>query len=152
MHSTIAVVKEMTQEQTRQLTMALEYIPENQRLWRASGCAKTPQEIYLECAGTYLWAAKFLRGEAADWSQLMPKSQEYSDLASAKQLMDDWLQEFFAAIDGIDESRMGEEIDPGWGDKMPLQQFLLLPSYHTCYHAGQLNYIQTLLGDAEMHF
>lgn len=152
MNSTIEAVKQLTQEQTRQLTTAMEFIPEERRCWRPEGCAKTPQEIYLECAATYLWAAKLLQGEPADWGQLVSKTQDYTDFERAKELMEQWQSEFIAVLERLEGARLTELVDPGWGDKMPMGQFLLLPSYHSCYHAGQLNYVQTLLGDAEIHF
>jgi len=152
MNPTIEAAKEITREQTRQLTLALEFIPQERRHWVPRGCAKTPQDIYLECAGTYLWAAKFLRKEPLDWSQALPKAKDCPGLEEAKGLMEKYQQEFFTALDDLDESRLGETAEMPWGEKMSLGQYIFLPSYHTCYHCGQLNYIQTLLGDGEMHF
>ena len=152
MNPTIEAAKEITREQTRQLTLALEFIPQERRGWVPSGCAKTPLGIYLECAGTYLWAARFLLGESADWAQVLPKAKDCPGLAEAKKLMEKYQNEFFSALEGLDESRLGETVSLPWGEKMTLGQYLLLPSYHTCYHCGQLNYIQALLGDGELHF
>jgi len=152
MNPTTEAAKAITKEQTRQLNLAMEFIPEEKRRWKAGGCAKTPMDIYLECVVTYLWAAKLLRGESVDWAQLARKAQEFSDFEKAKALAEQWQQEFFSAMDEVSQSRLEDKIDPGWGEKMPLGQFLFLPSYHVCYHCGQLNYVQTLLGDGEMHF
>ncbi|NIM06015.1 MAG: hypothetical protein GTN69_01475 [Armatimonadetes bacterium] len=144
--------KEITEEQTRHLDSALEHIPEERREWCAGGCAKTPMAIYRECARAYLWAAETIRGNEVNWDLLAPRVEDCPDFESAKAALEKNQSEFFAALEEIDESRLAEMVKMPWGEELSLGQYILLPSYHTCYHVGQLNYIQTLLGDAEFHF
>jgi len=146
-------VKEATREQTRLLDVAMDCLPEDKHDWCAGGCSKTPLQIYGECAGIYAWAAHFLAGKAPlEWEAFMSRFQGTTGLGEARVLMEQAEAQFLAALDTIDESRLQEEVEPGFGLKLPLGQYIFLPSYHTCYHSGQINYIQTLLGDAEMHF
>jgi hypothetical protein len=152
MSPAIQAAKEITREQTRQLNIAIEHISAERLKWCPSGCAKTPMAIYLECAATYPWAAKFLRGEEVEWEKLMPRPEEISGLEELKELMEAAQEEFFSALEDLEESRLGEMVDLPWGEKISLGQYIFLPSYHVCYHVGQLNYIQTLLGDGEHHF
>ncbi len=152
MHPTIEAAKEITKEQTRQITLAMEFIPEGRRNWVPSGCAKTPMEIYMECAGCYMFFARLVQGEAADWGEVLRKAKEDRSLDDAKRLMDEYQEALFKALDSLPESKLNEKMILPWGQETTWGQFAFLASYHTCYHAGQLNYIQTLLGDADMHF
>jgi hypothetical protein len=144
--------KAVTTEQTRWLDLGMEFIPADKHHWCAGGCTKTPMQIYLECAGAYRFLGQFLRGEKTDWSESLPKSEDYPDYAAAKALMAQCQQELFEALDSLGNADWEKQLTLPWGEKMTLAQALYLSSYHTCWHAGQLNYIQTLLGDKEFHF
>jgi hypothetical protein len=148
----IAGAKAITTEQTRWLDLGMEFIPADKHHWCAGGCARTPLEIYLECAGTYRFLAKFLRGENTDWSESHPKLEEYPDYTAAKALMAQCQQEFFAVLDNLKSPDWDKKMTLPWGHEMTLGELIYLPAFHTGYHAGQLNYIQTLLGDKEFHF
>lgn len=152
MNAVIEAAKAITQEQTRQIIMGLQFTPEDKRTQQMGPCARAPLAIFLECAHTYRMAAKLIKGEAADWEAEMPKMEDYVTFDAAKAYIEQTESEFIAALDTAVNRDLNETIDPGWGHPFTLAQFIMLPSYHTAYHNGQLNYIQCLLGDKEFHF
>lgn len=145
-------IKALTQEQTRWLDLGMEFIPTDKHCWCAGGCAKTPLEIYLECAGVYRTLAQVFQGKQPDRSESPSKPEEFPDYATAKPLMAQCQQELFVALDGLGSADWGKKIALPWGHEMTLGELIYLPAFHASYHAGQLNYIQTLLGDTEFHF
>ncbi|NIM06016.1 MAG: hypothetical protein GTN69_01480 [Armatimonadetes bacterium] len=150
MNPTIESVKQVSKERMRQLVMAMEFMPLEGLQWRANECVKSPLEIYLECVGGLLMAAQILRGETADWERLLsvglPEVERFPTLEGAKAMMKRYQEEFFAALDSLDESRLGEIIDLPWGAKMSISEFILLPAKCACFHCGQISFYEALLG------
>ena len=62
------------------------------------------------------------------------------------------MQAVCRAIDTFSEADLGKEVAMPWGAKFPAMVAILLPTSHMTYHDGQINYIQTLFGDAEFHW
>jgi hypothetical protein len=149
MNPAFDTIKQVSRERTRQLLMALEFMPKEQLKWRAGKCGKSPLEVYLECGGNILMAAKLLRGETAGWQQVLdevlPKAMSVTGLDEAKGVMDKYLQEFFSALNNVEESRLAETIDLPWGGRMELGEWLQRTPDSICYYCGQLAYVQSLL-------
>ncbi|MEP6755682.1 MAG: DinB family protein [Chthonomonadales bacterium] len=59
------------------------------------------------------------------------------------------LTELFMALD---PAKFAETTDAFRGRTMTYLQLAEFPTVHMCYHDGQLNYIQTLLGDDAIHW
>ncbi len=150
MNPAIETAKKMTRVQTDWLHRTMQFIPEDKLTWRAGGCAKTPLEIYLECGQVYLTDAKLLRADTIDWT--MPEAEECQESEIAITFVEKAQREFLIALEALPESRLVEMVDLPWGGSMAINDLIFSPSYHTAYHCGQLNYIQTLLDDNERHF
>jgi hypothetical protein len=56
------------------------------------------------------------------------------------------------AIDSLSDADLEGDIQMPWGFVMPAAVAIFLPDSHMSYHDGQLNYIQTLLGDTKFHW
>lgn len=63
------------------------------------------------------------------------------------------VSELCQAISAVPDSRLEEEISLpfGGGVIMTMSEVLALPSWNMVYHLGQINQIQLMLGDREMH-
>jgi uncharacterized damage-inducible protein DinB len=57
-----------------------------------------------------------------------------------------------AAIEGAEEAALIAEATAPWGEPMPLYMLIYMAADHMTYHDGQVNYIQTLYGDADVHW
>jgi hypothetical protein len=60
-------------------------------------------------------------------------------------------EKFLATAEAFSPEQMEETVKTEWGERSRFQrcQFVAL---HLWYHSGQLNFIQTMLGDDEMHW
>lgn len=78
---------------------------------------------------------------------------EYQPSKDAKSAADN-LEASTAALANVvrslDESALTNEFELPWG-KAPGKMILQIANLHLAYHAGQLNYIQTLYGDKVFH-
>jgi uncharacterized damage-inducible protein DinB len=63
------------------------------------------------------------------------------------------VSELCQAISAFPDSRLEEEISMpfGGGVTMTMSEVLALPSWNMVYHLGQINQIQLMLGDRDMH-
>ena len=57
-----------------------------------------------------------------------------------------------AAFETLDENTLGETSDIPFGRPMSRMAIAELPAIHMMYHDGQLNYVQTLNGDKDIHW
>jgi hypothetical protein len=152
METLIGVAKQLATEQTRALTTALRYIPAERHHWVPGGCAKSAMQIYLQCAGEYLNLAKFLRGDPVlPWPAVLEAANARLTLDDAQALMQSNEEQYLQALGRLDEAALGKSMKPPWGGSMTWRSFVLATSHHLAYHYGQLNYIQTLLGDGKEH-
>jgi len=141
----------ITRIEHEQLVRDLQHIPDDRLDWVPMGKAKTPRQIVVECAGAYRWlAAKLGNAPDADeqWGAVCGMSPGTRE-ATVELLGGCW-DELVAAFDGVEEAMLEEKRQVFWGEAT-VETLLFFCEWHTTYHSGQLNYIQTLLGDTEMH-
>lgn len=62
------------------------------------------------------------------------------------------VDQVLAAWDAIATSELGNTFTMASGEEVSMAEMMLLASYHTAYHDAQLNYLQAILGDGEMHW
>ncbi|MBS1708007.1 MAG: DinB family protein [Armatimonadetes bacterium] len=60
-------------------------------------------------------------------------------------------EKIIATAEGFSAEDMERTVKTEWGDKTFMERFRFI-SLHLWYHSGQLNFIQTLLGDDEWHW
>ena len=132
------------------------HIPEEKFCFCPMGCAKTAEDILRECAGTNARIAASLRGEDPSSSVAYLDFQKKVDAASGLEAFGKLIMESSeivrAAIDGIADADLDKQVKMPWGAMFLLGAAILLPSQHMNYHDGQINYIQTLLGDSAFHW
>ena len=141
----------LTQMMTKELLVALQYTPDDKLDWVPMGAAKTPRAIIVECAAGYKWLAAELRGEqnaAAAWEGT--KAEDFPTREALTELITAGEAEMLAAIDALTDEQLEEKRQVFWGEET-LRDLMWMGVIHTNYHVGQLNYIQTLWGDTEMH-
>lgn len=59
---------------------------------------------------------------------------------------------FVAALAQADDERLASMETVPWGDTMPVAMVAHIATSHIWYHDGQLNFIQSLLGDGDYHW
>lgn len=141
--------KEKTQQANKELSIGLKYIPDDKLTWVPAGKAKPPLQIVADCAAAYRWAAATIRGAPAGPPE--QKVDASPTRADAVERLEAGLADLVAALDEVTEEQSAQKRQMPWGEET-VANLMWLGHWHSIYHAGQLNYIQTLLGDTEMHF
>jgi hypothetical protein len=149
-----AQLRDATQRAHRLLTNDLKAIAPDQTNASPGGCARTALNIVAECAAVNSMVATVLSG--GEYQR--PSSEEreaflnsFDTTEKAIAYLDQETERLLAAIEATDESTFGDEMSP-FGRPMTRFGVAGLPSWHMMYHDGQLNYIQCLHGDGEMHW
>ena len=146
--------KAATERGAKFLANNLNAIAEDKRNECTGGCAHTPLFIVAECGTVNGMVAKMLTGEAferpsAEQRQAYLESFDTTEKALAH--LSSETQSLLAAIDSLDESSFGDFVQTPIGERTVFG-LAELPMWHMSYHDGQLNYLQTLHNDAEMHW
>ncbi|MBP6964107.1 MAG: DUF1572 family protein [Armatimonadetes bacterium] len=148
-------IKEIAQgstlNQAELLVKDASYIPEEKLCFCPMGCAKTAKDILAEVAATNASLAAALIGETPDpaFAEQVKRADTRNELSV---LVLESARIVVAAVDKIREDDLDKDATMPWGGVFPLWQAILLPVSHMTYHDGQLNYIQTLLGDSAFHW
>ena len=133
-------------------------MPEDKLTWRAGEDCRTALEYLQECAQSLKWPETLLnldkrplgpeafeaaRQERAGWTSL----QACEDAARAN------LPTTLAYIRDYPEGDLDRVIElPFMPDlKMTVLEILCSPYWNATYHLGQINFIQLMYGDKEMH-
>jgi len=133
-----------------QLLTAVKETAVDKRDWAPSETTRSALDVLVECAGIQRMVAAMLRGEAPA-TEGGPSKEQYPTFEAAQALALETQAELTAAIRAVPDARLEEQVTMPWGAVMSVAEFLFLTSGHNMYHAGQVCYIQCLLGDTQMH-
>ena len=131
-------------------------IPADKHTACPGGCAKSPLYMIAECASVNTMAANYLKtGEprprsTPDERDALLKS--YTDTEKTLAFLKESVAAYKEAVEAFDAARFGEHNDEFLGRPMTNFGIAELASVHMMYHDGQLNYIQMLLGDSDIHW
>jgi len=149
----IQLAQKMTAEATDSLLKAAEFIPADKLNWSPGGAARGALPIVVECGGLYGLFAALLRGHPVklDESDIEAFQARYQDLAAARAMVEENARTLTGVIRQLGPEDLAKEITLPWEARISVSEAIFFPAQHTQYHFGQLNYIQTILGDAQMH-
>lgn len=150
-----AHLRGFTERAHRLLTNDLKAIAADKNNVCPGGCARPALHIVAECAALNGFIARILRGETPERpgpEQREAHLRSFDTVEKALAYLEEQTQSLLAAIDTLDETTLGDVSEQPLG--RPMSRFALaeLPASHMMYHDGQLNYIQTLHGDGQMHW
>lgn len=118
------------------------------------GKARAGCDVTYELAGMYMMFTGLLQsrsGEIIGPSEWVKAPSEFRDKSAVTQLFDDAIIGFSDALRNYSGDAICDEYPSPFGPFTPLGMGNLAV-WHTMYHSGQLNYIQTLHGDDEFHW
>ena len=156
-------VQEYAGEQTERIAQSLGFFldstPADKLRWQpevegqAEGGAKTRSIFQLvgECVSVNLFFAAVMRAEspvrpAGGWHE-----PDFTDVEDAKTQLYASSLVLCQAIRALPDSDLSREFQHPRG-LVTGKKLILAPYRNMAYHAGQINFIQTLYGDAEFHF
>lgn len=125
----------------------LGFIPEDKLNWKPAPTAKSALEIV-----NHVMA--FTQGATAvaqDGAWVETPFTPATNLKEAQELLTRVSGGYAAALRNVDPSRLGDDVALPFGT-FPLGFFLSMPQVDLIHHHGQIAYLQTLLGDEEMHW
>ena len=103
-----------------------------------------------ECVQVNRTFAKLFRGESIAIPAGGYPDLEFADSKAARTALIESAQDFSATIKNLDETSLDKMYTHPRGEILG-HNLLIMPLRNMAYHAGQINQIQMLLGDAEFH-
>jgi hypothetical protein len=145
----------MTRHAWEGLMCTAAFVPEEKRDWVPQGKARTLHDILAECAVLPGRWHTFLLGNdplpPPDREGYERAKAELNTLEKIRAAGDAAIARLCEQIEAIPDDRLDEERAMPWGQTMTLADRLFICYWNLTYHDGQVNYLQMLLGDTEMH-
>ena len=119
------------------------------------GSARTPYDFTYEVVFVNRRIAKRLRGETpepAPDNGWIKAPEEFRNKDHAKNEVSTTMDEILSAWDKLDESQLTTPIVMASGNTTSALGLGHMASHHASYHGAQLNYIQAINGDEEVHW
>lgn len=138
---------DMARWAARDFVFNLEAIPADRLDWKPTPEAKSALQLAGEVAGVAGNTIPVLQG--GDWTPA-PLPQP-ATLEEARQMVLEQADAYSAALEAADPASLQRTLDLPFG-KFKAARFVLFPLIDLIHHRGQLCYIQSLLGDAEVRF
>lgn len=120
----------------------------------AGGVARSAQDFTAEVAGFNYMLVSMLNGEAPS----MPSDEERAGFVASLDTAEKGCEAittsanaFASALENTTQD-LSAVITVPWGAQMSLYALANIAANHIMYHDAQLNFIQSLHGDAEMHW
>jgi uncharacterized damage-inducible protein DinB len=126
----------------------LEFIPDDKLTWKPAPTANSALEVVSHIVAVFVVGKKL--AETGVWE--FPQFQPVESRAQAQEQLESAGEAYAAAIAQIEPARLGDVVKVGPGFEMPMARAATLGAIDAVHHHGQIAYIQTLLGDTEMHF
>lgn len=143
---------------TKSLFRAARKVPAEKLEWRPLDNGRSVLDICQECALSATWPVTLFASDKP--FQLTPEIMEqFKTAKAALKTLDECEAAAEANVAKLNElvlsfpdEKMGESIPMPMfpGGQMPVTEALQLYNWNVSYHTGQVNYIQTLYGDASM--
>ena len=131
-------------------------MPPDKQTWRPLEMGRSALDQVQECAGLNRFALEIFRtGEVPgfDTEEFARLKQEHDTADMALSLLKESTDQLVAAIEAFPVERLDEAITLPFGGGMPSSfgDLMFVTYWNMAYHVGQINYIQTLYGDNDMH-
>jgi len=149
-------LRSLTERWHRLLVNDLKAIDESKNNVSPGGSARPALHIVAECAAVNGMVAHYLRtGTPAPRPPREERDAHWKSLDTLEKALaylDEETNNLLGALDALDEDTLGDVSDQPLGRPMSRFAVAELPAVHMAYHDGQLNYLQTLHGDDQMHW
>lgn len=127
-------------------------IPADKLNWKPMENGRSVLDQFAECAASPEIMKRALSGQGYNYlEEDTAKRKSLTTLEAAEQALRSGNQRLMTMIRELPDSRLSEKVNLPWGDTWSLCEIANMHYWNLVYHIGQINYIQTLLGDFEMH-
>lgn len=149
----------MTREALEALFRAARHLPEDRLDWTPMGEARTLRTLLYECAMTTPFYIAAAQGRMEEFASLAPdeamqelwrrRSEAAGILEGAEAVARETFDELCKALEAVPDVRLRDlqphPMDPS--RQATTADLLFLAYWNLVYHTGQINYLQTMLGD-----
>jgi len=135
-------------------------MPEDKLNWSPMGGARTVLQMLQECAYYLPTLAPWLSaGDGmperfmAVAGPAMEQSKSWDTLDKVEAAYNGYIEDTLAVIRAVPDNDLNRDVAVPWaeGETLPVWKVMLTLYWNAVYHLGQINYIQTMYGDTEMH-
>ncbi len=133
----------------------LKHVPEDKLGVSPMGVARSPIEFTAEVIGFNGLVVASLRGGSAEMPDQAARdafTASIDSFAAAEAGLNRSCESLAAAIEATSLDGLMEDTMAPWGQALTKLKLSGFAVTHMVYHDGQLNYIQSLYGDAENHW
>ncbi len=141
----IADLKAQLEKSRRELYHILDMMPEDKMEFRPGGQAKSAAGILQHLAGCEAWVMELAQKGTAPFPPPDP-GIDCTDKADLKRCLDGIRSQTLKGLDTMSQERLAEVQKMPWGEEMSVRDLLGFIPQHDVWHAGQIAYIQTILG------
>ena len=149
------LMAKMNRQVATGLARTVQAMPPDKQTWQPEETSRSALDQIVECGAINFWFARIL-GERAipplDMERYNQIRAENDTIEKALALLQAGTDALISAIEAFPPEHLEDTVLMPW-DTAPttLAEVLLAPYWNMTYHLGQINYIQTLYGDKEMH-
>src|SRR5579885_2328103 len=127
-------------------------LPPDKLDWKPAETSRSALSQLAECATSPEILLRVLDGGGYTYTDdLKAKRTAITTLDKAEKILREGTEKLLGRIRELPDSRLEEQVDLPWGATWSLIEVMNMHFWNMTYHVGQINYIQTLLGDTEMH-
>jgi hypothetical protein len=151
------IVKQ-TQKAVDDICRTAEAMPADKENWSPGEHARSALQQMQEVAAQAAWFLPIIRERRVpegqhEIQQAMKARASYDTIAKCVEAARSSTAELCQAISEFPEGQLDEEVTLpfGGGTVVTMADVLSLPAWNAIYHLGQINQIQLMLGDREMH-
>ncbi|MCU0317133.1 MAG: DinB family protein [Fimbriimonadaceae bacterium] len=147
----------MTHKALDDLLRAVEALPEDKRDWKPGPTGRSALDQLQECALVPMLYSKILQEREApsrdDHVQFRRQAKELKTFEACREAAMTQTSAFCALVLDFPDEDLEFEMNLPFngGMNLTLADLVALHYWNLSYHLGQVNYIQTLLGDPNMH-
>jgi hypothetical protein len=156
-YSVDAAKAEYTRAKDR-LAAVLAATPDDRVSWSPAASARTPLEVVAHGAMSVKGMQGWLSGEPFPFESMAAldaysrnEEKKYPTREAALKLLEDNSTGFLAFLDSLPQEKLGSMFETQMGT-FPMMSAITFPADHLRGHTAQIDYIQTVYGDREMHF
>ncbi len=141
-----------TEKSLKSVFEAARKVPSDKTDWKPLDNGRSVLDQLQECAFCPLWVPGLLEKRAFDPSGFATYEETrkgWTTIDACEAAATTNMEAFKKAVNELPEADYGVEVNLPWGN-YTLAEVMGFPMWNLHYHAGQINYVQTLYGDFSM--
>ncbi|MCB0826199.1 MAG: DinB family protein [Armatimonadetes bacterium] len=145
-----AYLSGFTQAVTGMYCADINAIPEDKWTTAMGGCTRPASELTADALSLLSWVTNVLNG--GEPGEMNQDNDACATKAGSIAAVQKGMENFNTALAGASDELLNTTVTAPFGMEMPVFAIAQIAVSHVWYHDGQLNYIQSLLGDDKVHW